>query len=89
MDAGDVVDHDGVQRGPSLSMAVAMKTSVACAAAATTAPCSGAAYLVLIAVLPKTYFCNKDNIKIIKNRSCQNSDAELAELGRGVYNAQA
>ena len=56
VDAGDVVDHDGEQRGQSLTMAEAMKTSVASAAAATTAPCSASSFSSVNCCTTKSVF---------------------------------
>ena len=58
-DAGDVVDLDAVQRRLRLSKTKLRKTSMACRAAVTTAPyCSSSlSQIMLIGVLPKTYFC--------------------------------
>ena len=64
-DAGDVADAGVAQRRQRQTKAVPTEMSMACDDDAAPAPycSSSASHIMLIGVLPKTYFCNKDNIK--------------------------
>ena len=65
-DAGDVTDAGVAQRRQRQTKAVPTEMSMACDDDAAPAPycsSSSASHIMLIGVLPKTYFCNKDNIK--------------------------